>query len=161
MDMGRGIVPYAVRPPMTRSLRLISVLAVLALGATALAGCGTEGISLAKSNPNYQGAQIFHNHCGACHTLDVAGTQGSATNVRTRENKDGPNFNQRKENVQDVLYAIRNGGFSSGPMPQDIVVGPEAEQVAKFVAAYSGKQAAQATGGQQGGPTQSGSGGTP
>jgi hypothetical protein len=89
----------------------------------------------------------------------VAGTEGSATNVRTRENKDGPNFNQRKEDVQDVLYAIRNGGFSTGPMPQDILVGKDAEEVAKFVAKYSGKQAAQATQGQQGGPTQSNSGG--
>jgi mono/diheme cytochrome c family protein len=159
MDMGRGIVPYAVRPPMTRVLRLLLLVSALALPVTALAACGTEGISLAKTNPNYRGAEIFHERCGGCHTLDVAGTQGSATNVRTRENKDGPNFNQRKEKVQDVLYAVRNGGFSSGPMPQDIVVGQDAQEVAKFVAAYSGKQAGQATGGQQGGPTQSGSGG--
>ena len=144
-----------------RPARLAAVLGTAALAVTGLAACGEEGVQLAKSNPNYQGAEIFHDHCGACHTLDVAGTQGSATNVRTRENKDGPNFNQRRENVQDVLYAIRNGGFSSGPMPQDIVVGKEAEQVARFVAANSGKETAQATGGQQGGPTQSGSGGTP
>jgi mono/diheme cytochrome c family protein len=144
---------------MTRLLRRALVLALLAAPALALGACGTEGISVAKSNPNYRGAEIFHQRCGACHTLDVAGTQGSATNVRTREYKDGPNFNQRKEDVNDVLYAIRNGGFSSGPMPQDIVVGQQAEQVAKFVAAYSGKQAAQATQGQQGGPTQSNSGG--
>jgi mono/diheme cytochrome c family protein len=144
---------------MTRLLRRALVLALLAAPALALGACGTEGISVAKSNPNYRGAEIFHQRCGACHTLDVAGTQGSATNVRTREYKDGPNFNQRKEDVNDVLYAIRNGGFSSGPMPQDIVVGQQAEQVAKFIAAYSGKQAAQATQGQQGGPTQSNSGG--
>jgi hypothetical protein len=52
-----------------------------------------------------------------------------------------------------VLFAIRNGGFSSGPMPQDIVVGEEAEKVADFVAKYSGSarssesQAAPAEGG--------------
>jgi mono/diheme cytochrome c family protein len=134
-------------------------LALLAVPALAVGACGTEDISLAKSNPNYRGAEIFQQRCGGCHTLDVAGTQGSATNVRTRENKDGPNFNQRKENVNDVLYAIRNGGFSSGPMPQNIVVGQDAQQVAKFVAKYSGTKAGQATQGQQGGPTQSGSGG--
>ena len=44
-----------------------------------------------------------------------------------QERKDGPNFNQRKEQYEDVLYAIQNGGFSSGPMPQNIVVGDEAE----------------------------------
>jgi cytochrome c551 len=145
MDMARGIVPYAVRPPMPslpRRARPALLLAALSLSVTAVAACGTEGIQLAKSNPNYQGAVLFHQRCAGCHTLDVAGTQGSATNVRTRENKDGPNFNQRKEQVNDVLYAIRNGGFSSGPMPQDIVVGADAVAVAKFVAANSGKQAA-------------------
>jgi mono/diheme cytochrome c family protein len=84
---------------------------------------------------------VFANHCSGCHTLSVAGTQGSAYNVRTREYKDGPNFDQRKENVQDVLYALRNGGFSSGPMPQDIVTGSSARRVAEFVAKYSGDKA--------------------
>jgi mono/diheme cytochrome c family protein len=144
---------------MTRSLRRVLVLPLLALPALALGACGSEDISLAKSNPNYRGAEIFQQRCGGCHTLDVAGTQGSATNVRTRENKDGPNFNQRKENVDDVLYAIRNGGFSSGPMPQNIVVGRDAQEVAEFVARYSGQKSGQATQGQQGGPTQSGAGG--
>jgi mono/diheme cytochrome c family protein len=96
---------------------------------------------VAKSDPTYHGAVIFAQRCAACHTLSVAGTQGSATNVRTRENKDGPNFDQRKEQVPDVLYAVRNGGFSSGPMPQDIVVGPDADAVAHFVAKYSGRKA--------------------
>jgi mono/diheme cytochrome c family protein len=144
---------------MTRTLRRALILPLLAVPALALGACGTEDISLAKSDPNYRGAEIFQQRCGGCHTLDVAGTQGSATNVRTRENKDGPNFNQRKEQVDDVLYAIRNGGFSSGPMPQDIVVGKDAEEVAKFVAANSGQKSGQATQGQQGGPTQSNSGG--
>jgi mono/diheme cytochrome c family protein len=128
---------------MTRTLRRALLLSALAVPVLALGACGSEDISLAKSDPNYRGAEIFQQRCGGCHTLDVAGTQGSATNVRTRENKDGPNFNQRKENVDDVLYAIRNGGFSSGPMPQNIVVGKDAEEVAKFVAANSGKQSGQ------------------
>ena len=68
----------------------------------------------------------------------MAGTQGSATNVRTREYKDGPNFDQRKVTTNCALYAIRNGGFSSGPMPQNIVVGAEAEALAKFLAENSG-----------------------
>ena len=115
--------------------------AAVAGATTAIASCGSEGIQLASSDPNYKGAEIFANHCAGCHTLSVAGTQGSAYNVRTREYKDGPNFDQRKENVQDVLYAIRNGGFSSGPMPQDIVTGSSAHRVADFVAKYSGDKA--------------------
>jgi mono/diheme cytochrome c family protein len=126
---------------MNRSLRRLLSIAALAGAATATAGCGSEGIKLASSDPNYKGAEIFANHCAGCHTLNVAGTQGSAYKVRTREYKDGPNFDQRKEKEADVVYAIRNGGFSSGPMPQDIVTGSSAQEVAKFVAKYSGNQA--------------------
>jgi mono/diheme cytochrome c family protein len=110
-----------------------AVAAALAIGA-----CGTEGIQLAKSNPNYEGAQIFNENCAGCHSLEVAGAYGSNTSVKTRELKDGPNFNERVETREDVLYAIRNGGFSSGPMPQNIVTGEQAEAVAAFVAEYSG-----------------------
>jgi mono/diheme cytochrome c family protein len=114
---------------------------VAAAAALASAGCGTEKISLAKDDPNYQGAVLFDQRCSGCHTLDVAGAQGSAVDIATREYKDGPNFNERVESVDDVLYAIRNGGFSSGPMPQNIAVGEEARQLAEFVAKYAGRQA--------------------
>ena len=67
----------------------------------------------------------------------TTGTQGSTTNVRTREYKDGPNFDQRHESKECVLYAIRNGGFSSGPMPQNIITGEEAKLVAEFLQKYS------------------------
>jgi hypothetical protein len=53
----------------------------------------------------------------------------------------GPNFNIRKENPEQVLYAIRNGGFSGAIMPENIVVGQQAEEIARFLAAYSGRQA--------------------
>jgi mono/diheme cytochrome c family protein len=126
---------------MTRSPRRLPLLLAIAASGLALSACGSQGIQLAKSDPNFKGAEIFANHCAGCHTLNVAGTQGSAVNVRTREYKDGPNFNQRKESVQDVLFAIRNGGFSSGPMPQDIVTGSSADRVARFVAKYAGNEA--------------------
>jgi hypothetical protein len=81
--------------------------------------------------------------------------------VNDREYKDGPNFNVRKEEREDVLYAIRNGGFSSGPMPQDIVVGDKAEAVADFVAKYSGQDAARAPTPNRAAPEGAGAGGTP
>jgi len=126
-------------PRRARLCLLAVAVAAVALGAGA---CGEQGIQLAKSNPNYEGAEIFQQHCSGCHTLDAAGTQGSATNPNDREYVDGPNFDTRREKVDQVLYAIRNGGFSSGPMPQDIVVGEEAQKVAEFVAENSGKDAA-------------------
>ena len=119
--------------------RLIVALAVAV--STVAAGCGEQGIQLAKSDPDYEGARIFEQRCSGCHTLSVAGTQGSAVTANSREYKDGPNFDQRRETKEQVLYAIFNGGYSSGPMPQDIVVGEEAEKVAAFIANHSGSQA--------------------
>jgi mono/diheme cytochrome c family protein len=131
-------MPRRARP---RLLALATAAAALGIGA-----CGEEAIQLSESNPDYQGAEIFQQHCSGCHTIAAAGTQGSTTSPNDREYVDGPNFNQRAEEKDQVLYAIRNGGFSSGPMPQDIVVGEEAEKVADFVAKYSGR----ATGGAPG-----------
>jgi cytochrome c551 len=129
---------------MGRSRRFALSVLLLCAAAAGLAACGEKGISLAENDPNYQGAALFVEHCSGCHTLSVAGTQGSSTNVRTRERKDGPNFDQRKEDVNSVLYAIENGGFSSGPMPQNIVTGEDAQKVAEFVAKYSGSKASTA-----------------
>jgi mono/diheme cytochrome c family protein len=118
---------------------VVALIGLVAAGT--LAACGSQGIQLAKSSADHRGAEIFDTHCSGCHTLAVAGTEGSAVEPNDREYKDGPNFNERKEKKADILYAIRNGGFSSGPMPQDIVVGSEAESVANFVAKYSGREA--------------------
>jgi len=119
----------------------------LVVAALAAAGCGTASIELADNDPNYEGAELFVEHCSGCHTFEAAGTEGSAAKVKTRENKDGPNFNQRKETADDVLYAIENGGFSSGPMPQNIVTGEDAQKIADFIAKYSGPGAPKPPGG--------------
>jgi mono/diheme cytochrome c family protein len=113
----------------------------LCAAALAVAGCGSQENQLAQDDPMREGAELFEAHCSGCHTLSVAGTQGSASQVSTREYKDGPNFDQRRESKEDVLYAIQNGGFSSGPMPQQIVTGEEAEKIAEFLAKYSGREA--------------------
>ena len=119
---------------------MLLIAASLAATAGAVAACGSEGISPTLDTEQHQAAVLFDQRCSGCHTLTVAGTQGSATDVRTREYKDGPNFDQRKVSVNCAMYAIRNGGFSSGPMPQDIVVGPDAELLAQFLAEESGSQ---------------------
>jgi mono/diheme cytochrome c family protein len=116
-----------------RLLALPVIVAALAVGA-----CGSEGIQLSEDDPNYEGAVLFKENCAGCHTLAAAGTHGSATDVGSRERRDGPNFNERPVSVDDVLFAIRNGGFSSQPMPQNILTGEDAQKVAEFVARYSG-----------------------
>jgi mono/diheme cytochrome c family protein len=117
-------------------------LALTALAAAGLlAACGSEGISVKDPNANIQaGAQLFAARCSGCHNLDVVGAQGGAQKVKDRERTDGPNFNVRKEDLNSVLYALRNGGFSGAIMPENIVVGREAQDVAAFLAKYSGLQ---------------------
>jgi len=124
--------------------RRLLIAAVLLATSLLAAACGSKDVELrAEDQGNAQlerGAQIFYNRCQGCHTLDAAASEGSSWGPSSREYKDGPNFNQRKEEYEQVLYAIRNGGFSSGPMPQNIVVGEDAEAVAQFVAKYSGSE---------------------
>jgi mono/diheme cytochrome c family protein len=126
---------------MGRSPRRLLAAPGLAAAALTLAACGEHGVQVSQDDPTYRGAQLFDEYCAGCHTLDAAGATGSATNVGSREIKDGPNFNERKESVDDVIYAIENGGFSSGPMPQNLVTGEDAQKVAEFVAKYSGSNA--------------------
>ena len=117
---------------------LITVTAILATLGLAACGFGEEGVTVSKSDPNYAGAQLFATHCSGCHSLSAAGTQGTGNRgLRTQ----GPNLNQRTETYEDALFAIQNGGFSGAIMPQNIVVGHEAEAVARFVAKYAGTEA--------------------
>jgi mono/diheme cytochrome c family protein len=121
-----------------RRLAIAAGLTVVAAGAVA---CGSQGIShdIASQPENVQhGAQLFSERCSGCHTLSVVGTQGTTNNVRERERTDGPNFNTRRESTDNVLYAIRNGGFSGAIMPENIVVGKDADDVAAFLAKYAG-----------------------
>jgi mono/diheme cytochrome c family protein len=118
-------------------VRPLFALTAALLAALALGACGTAGIELADDDPNYDGAVLFSERCGGCHTLTAAGTQGSANRAVRNQ---GPNLDERVESSEDVLYAIRNGGFSGAIMPQNILVGDEAEAVADFVAEYSGSE---------------------
>lgn len=119
-----------MRPPLATALAASIALV--------LAACGEEGISVSKDSPDYEGAQLFATHCSGCHTLSAAGAQGTGNRGQRAQ---GPDLDQRSETYEDALFAIRNGGFSGAIMPQNIVVGEEAEQVARFVAKYAGREA--------------------
>ena len=119
-------------------MRPVLVTTAAVAAALVLAACGSEGISVPKDDPTYSGAVLFSQRCAGCHTLSAAGTQGSANRaVRVQ----GPNLNQRVESYHDVIFAIRNGGFSGAIMPQNIVTGSEASEVARFVSKYAGSNA--------------------
>ncbi len=87
-------------------------------------------------------AVSFNQHCSGCHTLKPANATGSKPqgDIQGGEHTNGPNFNQRKVSRDDALYAIRNGGFSGAIMPANIVTGREADQLASFLAKYSGRE---------------------
>jgi len=122
-------------------MRLLATLLAAIACAVAIGACGTQAVSVPKSSPYYNGAVIFREHCSGCHSLAIVGAEGSAVGVSNRLKTNGPNFNFRKENIQNVLYALHNGGFSGAIMPENILVGKQAQEVAEFLAAYAGKEA--------------------
>jgi mono/diheme cytochrome c family protein len=142
-------------------LRRHVLAAAPALVAAALlaAGCGTGGISKGKAD-TANGKQLFQERCGSCHTLADAGTQG----------KIGPNLDDafagpRREGFKEssirnivhgqIKYSIEHpAGFVRGPggkevpapgMPQNLVTGDDAEDVAAYVASVAGVSAAGGT----------------
>jgi mono/diheme cytochrome c family protein len=128
-------------PIYSRRMKLAAMTIGLLACAVILSACGSQGISVPKRSPYYRGAVIFRDHCSGCHTLATVGAEGSATSIKNRVKTNGPNFNFRKEEYEQVMYAIHNGGFSGAIMPENVVLGAEAREVAKFLAKYSGLQA--------------------
>jgi mono/diheme cytochrome c family protein len=139
---GVGIVEERIgaRQYDARRVRPALITAISILAAIGLAACGfgEEGVSVSENDPNHEGAVLFATHCSGCHTLGAAGTQGTG-NRGTRTQ--GPNLDQRIETYDDAIFAIQNGGFSGAIMPANIVVGEEADAVARFVAEYAGGEA--------------------
>jgi mono/diheme cytochrome c family protein len=128
---------------MSRPARVLFVTSALAAVMALVSACGTEKIKVANSDQTlHRGAVLFSQRCSGCHTLSYAATHGSATNPRSAEITNGPNLDQRCERpVTRVLYAIVNGGFSGAIMPQNVVVGQDAIDIARFVSRYAGTKA--------------------
>lgn len=85
------------------------------------------------SEAEQHGRELFVQNCGSCHTLDAAGTVGQI----------GPNLGDIPLTEAEVLTAIRTGGGRhshgaggrTGNMPQNLVTGKDARDVAAFVSA--------------------------
>ncbi len=122
---------------MKRRIALTLALAACTAGVSA---CGSQEIDVPGASASVQrGAQLFSERCAGCHTMDAAGAQGSAVQVSDKERVDGPNFNVRQACYADTLYALQNGGYSGAIMPANLVVGKDADAVARFLAEYSGR----------------------
>jgi mono/diheme cytochrome c family protein len=118
--------------------------AILCVAAAALGAVGCGGkIEVSKNDAAaHKGAELFNENCSGCHSIAAANAYGSKPPKQKQggERTNGPNFNVRHENRDDVLFAIRNGGFSGAIMPANVVVGKDAQLVADFLAKYSGRK---------------------
>ena len=117
------------------------IVIACALAAALLAGCGGEIDVPEDDQTARRGAELFYERCSGCHTFEAANSYGSKASGQLQggERTNGPNFDVRKVDTEDALFAIRNGGFSGAIMPANIVTGQDAEAVADFVDKYSGK----------------------
>jgi sulfite dehydrogenase len=130
-------------PVRTRTALLPLVLVAAALGLAACSSTGDDGgettneatdaarTTVEPADPDgpltpaeEHGRELFVGTCGACHTLDAAGTQGAI----------GPNLDELQADRERVLRAIEQGGTGSGSMPPDLYKGKDAQDVAEFVA---------------------------
>jgi len=123
-----------------------ALFALVAAASLATAGCG-GGLSVEKDSRS--AATLFNERCSGCHSLKSANAYGSKPTGQLEggERTNGPNFNVRKVARDDVLYAIRNGGFSGAIMPANIVTGQDAETLAGFLEEYSGAERTSQAGG--------------
>ena len=117
----------------------VVIPAIFLVGNGNNAGASVGGIKLTTSQ--YNGRQLFADHCAVCHTLADANAVG----------KTGPNLDQLKPSEPLILQTIANGCLSDpgasypsetcrghGVMPADIVQGQDAVDVAAFVARVAG-----------------------
>jgi cytochrome c550 len=122
---------------MKRPIVIFCVLAAICLIVLpfwALQSKGGADASPGSTIPtsDQQGLQLFQINCGACHTLQAAGTDG----------KIGPDLDQLlatgskssstvSANYQLVLTTIEHG--IGGRMPRGLIQGDQAKAVARFV----------------------------
>jgi mono/diheme cytochrome c family protein len=126
-----------------RPFVIFGILAAICLLAIPILALGKEGgedsgtVEVAAQDREAQ--QIFATNCGTCHTLAAGGTDGVV----------GPNLDELlvptavnsaqtfEGNATRVMKAVHCG--LNGRMPRGILDTAEAQEVAKFVAAYAGQ----------------------
>ncbi len=123
------------------------------------AGCGTGGIASGNADTAH-GKELFVQKCGSCHTLADAGSRGTI-GPNLDDAFAGPRAQGFKESTirnivhGQILFAITNpSGLIKGPngqeqrvqgMPEKLVTGSDAQDVAAYVASVAGVSAAAGT----------------
>jgi hypothetical protein len=131
---------------LTRGRRTFAILIVLiyigigvAVPAVVIADRGErEGNSAqlarekVRDEPEYmdRGQTLFIENCAACHNLDAVNARGVT----------GPDLDKiGTVTPARVLSAIKIGGTGQGRMPAQLLTGPNATAVARYVAQVAGK----------------------
>jgi hypothetical protein len=106
----------------------LAIPITLLTGNHANASSQFDGVKLNASDK--RGRILFGQHCATCHTLSAANATG----------KVGPNLDVLQPPKALVLSTIQNGmSIGRGTMPQGLVAGRDANDVANFVSTVAGK----------------------
>jgi mono/diheme cytochrome c family protein len=122
---------------VSKSIRPLLALAILAIVGVAASGCGTTTADTAR------GRTLFVQKCGVCHTMAQAGTTA----------QQGPNLDdafasaratgQDRDTVEGIVkaqveYPRPSNGDPAVSMPPKIVEGQDLADVAAYVGEYAG-----------------------
>ena len=106
---------------------VIPLLSVLH-NADSQADAAIGGVKLTAAQEH--GRQVFKQRCATCHTLEDAGAVGRV----------GPNLDDLRPASALTLDAINTGrARGQGQMPAQLISGPDAQDVANYVATVSGR----------------------
>ncbi|MDQ2984563.1 MAG: cytochrome c [Actinomycetota bacterium] len=114
-------------------MRLRAAVPLLIALAALVTGCGSEG-GIAKSGDPANGKKLFltKGRCGSCHVLKDAGSKGatgpSLDDAFAADKQHGFKESTIRQVVRDQIR------FASAPMPENLVTGSDAEDVATYVA---------------------------
>src|SRR4051812_15680408 len=126
---GAATGAYDAPMPSRRSVT-VWVLSAALLGAAAGCGGGGDDQSASSSSggspPQESGKELFTHTCAGCHTLKDAGTNGQV----------GPDLDEIAPSKALVLATLRAG---PGAMPENLLVGAEADRVATYVSGVAGE----------------------
>jgi mono/diheme cytochrome c family protein len=117
---------------------IVAVLFAVVIPAWAISREGGGSASPQSVPADLQGGKdLFVTNCGSCHTLYKAGTDGIVgPNLDDLLAPPSPSPPDPSTIKPRVLSAVQNG--LNGRMPKGILTGPQAEEVANFVAQVAG-----------------------
>lgn len=122
--------------------RRVAGLCALLAAILVVSGCGTVGLSKGAGNAS-TGKNLFTQKCGSCHRLADAGTQGqigpNLDDAFRQARADGLGADTIESVVRgQIAYPVQNPATGSPGMPQDLVTGQAADDVAAYVASVAG-----------------------